>query len=254
MGGRRAFPFITLGLILVNVLIYVILESTGTLQTVIDEYGLRPAAIMQGHVYLVVTSMFLHGSPSHILGNMLALLIFGIILERRIGPAKFLAIYFLTHFAAAMFDLAIRTGSPESAYGASAAISGISGACFLGYPRAKMPLGFGFFLILQWMGLALLLLVPMPVTTAYGVYLLISLGLPFVIFLLAPLALAPLWPFLFMWFIFQLGFTLYAMQLGFLAIGWWAHLSGFFAGMLLILLLKMWEKKVESGEGFPAIG
>ncbi|MDI6884301.1 MAG: rhomboid family intramembrane serine protease [Hadesarchaea archaeon] len=255
MESRKVFPYATLVLILINVLIFVILEGTGALKSVNDQFGLRPAAILQGHVYLVVTSMFLHGALSHILGNMLFLLVFGIILERRIGAPRFLAIYFLTHFVAAMFDLAIRPGEWQAAYGASAAISGISGACFIGYPTARMPLSFGFLLILQWAALAILFLVPMPIATAYGIYLFISLGLPLVIFLLAPLIMAPLWPFVLVWFVFQLGFALFTLELGIYMIGWWAHLSGFLAGMLLILFLKSREPSEEFmlREEIPAI-
>lgn len=206
-------------------------------------------------MYAPLTSMFLHRDWSHLLGNMLALLVFGIILERRIGAARFLAIYFLAHFVASMVDLAIRTGSWESAYGASAAIAGLAGACFMRYPTAKAPLSFLLFLILPWIGLAILFLVPMPIVTAYGIYLLISIGLPAFAFVLAPFAMAPLWLFVLPWILFHVGFSLFVMGLGIIPVGWWAHISGFVAGMWLILLLRLKEpgEEVKPREEIPAI-
>jgi membrane associated rhomboid family serine protease len=189
----------------------------------------------------------------HLFGNVLALLVFGIILERMIGSARFLAIYFLAHFAAAMFDTVIRTGSWESAYGASAAIAGIAGACFVRFPTAKAPLGFLLFLISSWIALTLILV--MPIRAAYALYLLISIGLPVATFLMAPLTTAPLWPFVFTWVLFQAGYGVFAKTLGVITSGLWAHVSGFSAGLLLsLLLVKGQEEKVKPREEIPAIG
>jgi membrane associated rhomboid family serine protease len=197
--------------------------------------------------------MFLHGGGMHLFGNVLALLVFGIILERRIGSARFLAIYFLAHFAAAMFDTVIRMGSWESAYGASAAIAGIAGACFVRFSTAKAPLGFLLFLISSWIALTLILV--MPIRAMYALYLLISIGLPVATFLMAPLTTAPLWPFVLIWMLFQVGYGVFATTLGIIAAGLWAHISGFFTGMVLSLLLtRGLGEKAKPREEIPAIG
>lgn len=261
MERKWAFPAATLALIALNVVIFVLLRATDSLEWATYEYGLRPAAILQGeHLEALLTSMFLHGDESHLLGNMLVLLVFGIILERRIGTPKFLLIYFLADFVASMVDLAVRSDptSLESwvpAIGASAAISGVAGACFIGFPNARAPPGFLTFLISTGLALIVILTIPMPIVTAYAVYLLIGFGLPVAVFFLSPFALAPLWPFVLIWIIIQVGFGIFVKTLGVLWAGYWAHIAGFIAGMLLILLLKLREpgEEVKPREEIPAI-
>ncbi|PKP60568.1 MAG: hypothetical protein CVT88_02690 [Candidatus Altiarchaeales archaeon HGW-Altiarchaeales-1] len=56
-------------------------------------FGLIPAAVLQGEIWRLFTSMFLHGGFYHIIMNMLALYFFGMILEPMIGSRKFLIVY-----------------------------------------------------------------------------------------------------------------------------------------------------------------
>lgn len=70
-----------------------------------------------------VASIFLHGSPSHLLYNMFALILFGLILENIIGTKKFLLIFFLT----GIFANLVAVNFYSSSLGASGAIFGIIG-------------------------------------------------------------------------------------------------------------------------------
>src|SRR5215510_3473626 len=64
-------------------------------------FGLRPAAVVRDfYVWQLVTYMFLHGDPFHILFNMLALWMFGTEFERMWGARPFLRFYFVTGIGA----------------------------------------------------------------------------------------------------------------------------------------------------------
>ncbi|PIZ83116.1 hypothetical protein COX97_01660, partial [Candidatus Pacearchaeota archaeon CG_4_10_14_0_2_um_filter_05_32_18] len=70
-----------------------------------------------------ITSMFLHGSLSHLLANLFALLLFGFILERTIGSERFLAVYLISGILANL----IAVNFYSTSLGASGAIMGIIG-------------------------------------------------------------------------------------------------------------------------------
>lgn len=240
-----SFPSATLVLIALNVAIFVLLQSSGSLEPALYDYGMRPAMVLRGQgLHTLLTSAFMHGDEWHLIFNMIPLLIFGIILERRIGTPKFLAIYFLSDFAASMFDIAVRPGSLDPSVGASAAISGVMGACFLGYPWSRGPLGYLIFLI--WPFIALFL----PAWAAF--FLFIMIAIPAILLTLT--VFVPIWPFVLAFITYQLIKGVQVAQ-GVITteIGYWAHITGFVAGMLLVLLLKPREKKVEPREEIPAI-
>jgi len=81
--------------------------------------------------WMLVTSMFLHGSFEHLFFNMFALFIFGIVLEGIIGSKRFLLVYFLSGIVA---SLGATLFYPAS-LGASGAIFGIMGAVAVLRPR-----------------------------------------------------------------------------------------------------------------------
>jgi membrane associated rhomboid family serine protease len=86
-------------------------------------------------IYLtLVTSMFMHGSWGHILGNMVYLVIFGDQIEDRYGHLKFLLFYLLTGVAAGVAHVAADPTSILPCVGASGAIAGVLGAYFIMYP------------------------------------------------------------------------------------------------------------------------
>jgi membrane associated rhomboid family serine protease len=98
-----------------------------------------------------ITSMFLHGSWDHILGNMLFLAIFGKNVEDAFGSLRYLAFYFAGGFVATMTQTAVTLlfGSVLDArtpnLGASGAIAAVLGAYFVLYPNSRV-----FGLIVFW--------------------------------------------------------------------------------------------------------
>jgi membrane associated rhomboid family serine protease len=89
-----------------------------------------------------LTSMFLHGSWGHILGNALFFWVFGNNIEDSTGPGRFLVFYLLCGLVAAGVHMAVEPGSPVPTVGASGAISGIMGAYLVLYPRAHVNILF----------------------------------------------------------------------------------------------------------------
>src|SRR3989344_4337282 len=73
--------------------------------------------------YTIISSMFLHGSLFHLLSNMFALFLFGLLLEHEIGTKRFLAIYFMSGIIAGIAGSLLY----PSLLGASGAIFGIMG-------------------------------------------------------------------------------------------------------------------------------
>src|SRR5438477_19735 len=84
------------------------------------------------------TSMFLHGSWVHVLGNMWFLYIFGDNVEDYLGHFKYLVFYLLAGLIAMATQVAIYPHSSVPTVGASGAIAGVLGAYFIVYPRARV--------------------------------------------------------------------------------------------------------------------
>ena len=132
-------PYCTYGLIIANVLIYLVTaENLLFVRTPV----LQALALSHSEFTFVriITSMFLHGNPLHILGNMLFLWIFGAAVEGRLGPAKFLLLYFLTGaFGDIVQNFILGAAHPhEWNLGASGAIMGVAGAYLYMFPFATI--------------------------------------------------------------------------------------------------------------------
>jgi membrane associated rhomboid family serine protease len=85
-----------------------------------------PTAVAQGEYYRLVTAMFIHYGPFHLLMNMWALWILGRQLEAALGPLRFATVYFVAGLGS---SVAAYVFSPSSATaGASGAILGLFGA------------------------------------------------------------------------------------------------------------------------------
>ncbi len=82
--------------------------------------------------------MFLHGSWSHVIGNMWFLWIFGDNVEDRMGHGRFIAFYLLCGIGAALGHVAVESSSTLPTIGASGAIAGVMGAYFVLYPRSRV--------------------------------------------------------------------------------------------------------------------
>ena len=85
-----------------------------------------------------VTAMFLHGGLSHLLGNMLALWVFGRRVEDACGPWRFLAFYLLAGTSAHILFVIVQHDSGIPGIGASGAIFGVMGAYLLLYPGGRI--------------------------------------------------------------------------------------------------------------------
>jgi membrane associated rhomboid family serine protease len=151
----------------------------------------------------LLTSMFLHGSWMHLIGNMWFLWLFGNNIEDSTTRPRYLAFYLLTGLAAALGQVLADPQSGIPMVGASGAISGVMGAYLVLFPRVR-------------------------------VYTLIPLG-----FFITTMAL-PAWGMLIYWaflqFVGGIG-SVFAEETGG-GVAFWAHLGGFVAGVVLIKLFE----------------
>ena len=133
----RTFPFVTIGIIVLNALAWFLELSfePRELEQFLYAYGVVPAHLQAS---TIITSMFLHASWSHILGNMWYLWIFGDNVEDRFGHGRFLVFYLLCGVAAALGQILMNPASTLPTIGASGAIAGVMGAYFVLYPHSRV--------------------------------------------------------------------------------------------------------------------
>jgi hypothetical protein len=201
-------PVVTIGLIAVNTLAFLYQLSLGSaVRPFVFEWGMVPLrltlALRDGTEPVVVpsltflSSMFLHGSFVHLLGNMWYLWIFGDNVEDRMGKVRFVLFYVLSGLAAAGLHYVVHPASRLPTVGASGAIAGVLGAYLRAFPRARVITLVPIFLFFQVMALPAM----------------IVLGL---------------------WFLFQFasGF-LDSAWAGGGGVAWWAHIGGFAFGFVV---------------------
>lgn len=88
--------------------------------------------------FTILTSMFMHGSWMHIIGNMWFLWIFGDNVEDAMGHVRYVFFYLLCGLAAAMAQILSQPSSTMPMVGASGAIAGVLGAYLMLYPHARV--------------------------------------------------------------------------------------------------------------------
>ena len=148
---RFSTPYVTYFLIALSVLVFLYEVGPGShnLKSVMSEFGLVPIRItglLQGApdtsavtaFVPIFTSMFLHASWLHLIGNMWVLWIFGDNIEDYLGHFVYVVFYFVSGLAAALLHTALNVNSSIPSVGASGAIAGVMGAYFILYPRAKV--------------------------------------------------------------------------------------------------------------------
>lgn len=206
------FPYVNTALIVINIAIFILTLLTGTFESTIERYGMRPVEVLAGkRLDTLFISMFLHGGILHILGNMLYLYIFGDNVEDALGHGKFLAFYLGTGIIASLIHALTDPSSNIPTIGASGAISGVLGAYLLLYPRAR-------------------------VYTAVGIYLFWRIIMVPAIFFLG------------FWFLLQLLSASVTWLTGISeGVAYWAHIGGFVAGVLLTLPARAKLRKRRSG-------
>lgn len=217
-------PVVTMLLVAANAVAWFFLQGAGEPQALaqsVCELGLIPGELngaaagrsiplgpgMQCIVdrepgwHTLLTSMFMHGSWMHIIGNMWFLWIFGNNVEDSMGRFRFVLFYVLSGLAAAGAQVATDPNSAIPMVGASGAIGGVMGAYLVLYPKVPvhMLIIFGFFI------------------GTYAVPAYVMLGY---------------------WFLLQLLGGLPKIGGGTGGVAFWAHVGGFVAGAALILLFR----------------
>jgi membrane associated rhomboid family serine protease len=150
----RHFPVLTVGLIAANVLVWILYQDAGQgrgFLASVNELAYHPCEVENSCEQVgsdwpvtILTSMFMHASWGHLIGNMLFLWIFGNNVEDTLGRLRFVAFYLVGGLAAtaAQSFVTLGYGTAEDAtvpnLGASGAISAVLGAYFLLVPHAKV--------------------------------------------------------------------------------------------------------------------
>ncbi len=134
---RIRFPVATTVIILINAFVFILELQRG--DAFVFQWAVIPASISSGHQWItLLTSMFLHGSWSHILGNMIFLWAFGPAIEDSMNPLPYTAFYLLGGLIAMLAQVAVTPSSPVPTLGASGAIAAVMGAFILTYPRDRI--------------------------------------------------------------------------------------------------------------------
>jgi membrane associated rhomboid family serine protease len=210
-------PYVNYALLITNIVVFFFFYLGGAqvLWNAIVEYGTIPSYILKGErLWTLVTSMFMHADPVHLLGNMAYLWVFGDNIEGSIGHGKYLLFYLLGGLAASFAHIASTLvalplsgvagfdplGIPS--VGASGAISAILGAYLLLFPRARIRT-----LIIRFF----ITIVRVPAMYYLG-----------------------------FWFLYQLLLGVVSITgLSFASIAFWAHIGGFVFGVLTVKLFNV---------------
>ena len=132
-----SFPVVTACIIVVNFIVFG-LELMGG-DAFVLKWSAIPAAITSGHHWTtILTAMFMHGSWSHILGNMVFLWAFGPEIEDAMNPFRYLVFYLAGGLAAMLGQVALTPSSTVPTLGASGAIAAVMGAFLVTYPRDQI--------------------------------------------------------------------------------------------------------------------
>jgi membrane associated rhomboid family serine protease/TolA-binding protein len=219
---KEVIPYITYGIILINVLIYYLYENApwGDPKFIANNLVFLPHTPEYWNIVVsAFTAMFLHASFGHLWGNMIFLWMLGTAVERRIGPQRFALLYIITGlFGGVAFVLAwyLADGDIGHSLGASGAIAGIMGIfavrCYFKSMIFPIPILGIFSLIL-------------PISLKVRLNSLVIIGL----FFLSDLSGG----------IDQMSNTGASM------IGHWCHLGGMISGMILSGFLKLGEGAIE---------
>jgi membrane associated rhomboid family serine protease len=230
---RTMFPVVNVVLIVINVLVFVLLQGMGANEGFTMAFSTVPKEIVTGRdlvtgdqmkqfdtpagpvqvkvpglrktpvsVYLtLLTSMFMHGGIAHLAGNMWFLWIFGDNIENDLGRPRYIAFYLLCGLLASLTHVVVSLGGPSAeipSLGASGAISGVMGGYLVLHPHRSVTV------------LLLRVITQVPGFVAVG-----------------------------LWFLFQVisGLGLLGGSTGGVAYG--AHIGGFIAGAALIKLFTL---------------
>lgn len=137
------FPLLSYSFIAINVLVFLYQASLSgpAFEQFVYTYGSIPVETVRGDdLFTLLTSMFLHGSWMHLLGNMMFLWIFADNIEATIGTGRFLIFYLLGGLAAHFGHIYFNLGSEVPTVGASGAISAVMGAYLIMFPTSRIKM------------------------------------------------------------------------------------------------------------------
>ena len=192
-------PWITTGIIVANAVIflYKVYLDPFTRNGLVAEWGLTPSRFA---LPTLLTYMFLHGTWFHVISNLWLLWIFGDNVEALLGKGYYLLFYLLCGVAAGLLQMAVSPDSRLPIVGASGALAGVMGAYLVKFPHARIT------------------------TLLFAI---------FIFTVEAPAALI-----LIIWFVMQVISGIWTFgQFAQGGVAWFAHVGGFVAGALLILVL-----------------
>ncbi len=137
---RVLFPFVTFGIIILNVLVFlgqfwISGNDPGIGKSLVYMYGFVPAEF---NPLTIFTSMFMHGGFAHIIGNMWFLYIFGDNVESILGHVKYFMFYLACGIGAALAQFFVEPASQVPMIGASGAVAGVLGAYMIRFPKARV--------------------------------------------------------------------------------------------------------------------
>ena len=130
-------PVVTAVIIVLNVVVFVLELMRG--DAFVMRWSAIPAQIVSGHHWItILTAMFMHGSWSHIIGNMIFLWAFAPEIEDAMGRGRYLIFYLLGGLVAMLAQVAADPHSTVPNLGASGAIAAVMGAFMVTYPRDQI--------------------------------------------------------------------------------------------------------------------
>jgi membrane associated rhomboid family serine protease len=130
-------PIVTALIIVANVVVFMMELSGG--DAFVNAWSAIPSQVWSGHRWItLITSMFLHGSWLHIIGNMIFLWAFGPEIEDAMGRWRYLVFYFAGGIVAMISQVAVDPHSTLPNLGASGAIAAVMGAFIVTYPRDRI--------------------------------------------------------------------------------------------------------------------
>jgi membrane associated rhomboid family serine protease len=207
------FPWATTLLVAANVLFWLVYQLPTGLEESVNEIGFRACSVAgdceeptQSWLLTATASMFAHGGWAHLVGNMLFLVAFGIRVEDRLRPLRYLVLYIVSGYVATALQGGVELAFMTDEYtnlpgiGASGAISGVLGAYVVLFPFGRI----------------------------------VSLLLPVFFLRIPALGMLPVW------FALQALAGTYGLlhpEQEFVGIAFFAHIGGFLAGVLLATLM-----------------
>ncbi len=209
------FPYITIGIIVINVSVFLYEISLGPdLNVFLKQYGVVPLKITHYFqasnltifktFFPFISSTFLHGGFIHLIGNMWFLWIFGDNIEDKLGHFKYFIFYIICGISASFVHIFFNSQSNMPCIGASGAIAGVLGAYMVTFPHARVITIVPLFIFIQ--------IIELPAIIVLGFWIIIQ---------------------------FFCSTSSISTSSSGGGVAWWAHIGGFVSGIIIFYLMCM---------------